>query len=912
MTAFDFDLAATRGALTCDRPGCACHRRTGNVHCPAHHDPGPSLSVTERNGRPLVRCHAGCAQDAVIEALRARNLWPPEAATIAQNGHSRRVSVTYDYTDESGTLLYQAVRYDPKGFSQRRPDGHGGWAWTLNGTRRVLYRLPDLLAADSERAVFVCEGEKDADRLWSLGLIATTCAQGAGKWRDEYRAALTDRHVAILPDNDPAGRAHAEQVAASGAPVARSVRIVTLPGLPAKGDVSDWLDAGGTVDQLRELWKQTEEWQPPDDPLVEPEVPDGPRLVVTSLADVEARPVDWLWHRWLARGKFHILAGIMGEGKGTLTAAITAAFSTGGTLPDATPAPSARVLFVLSEDALDDTLKPRLDVHGADATKVMAIEAVHEADGSPRMVNLSRHLSLIEAAIKDHEIDVVVVDAISDFMSGTDRNAEGDVRDVLTPLAQMADRTKVAVIGVMHLGKPSGTNRRLVQMLLGSSAFGAVARVVWATAEIPDSGGHRVLEVIKSNLAIKPPAVEWSRAEDAAIVWHGESERRVEDIIGASLAKPRDNAEGFLNELLKGGMRPASEVMALAKAAGYSVSTVRRAREDMGIELRRVGFGPGGRVHWKLPTGGDDNPDDEPPPTGKPHVAHNSGDNDWYTPPEYIEAARAVLGTIDLDPASSAAANEVVRATRFYTVEDDGLKQPWSGRVWMNPPYKQPAIAQFCTRLAREYTTGAVTEAVALVNNATETTWFRELTAHCAAICFPRGRVRYWHPHRDSLTPLQGQAVLYLGRHPERFRAAFARLGLVTVPTEADTPPLMSTPIDTVDIYGESNAAADSPPTIDVHESNGGHLCENPHQLPKMSTVQGRGHLCEADDDDGTSGDGASSIDVHPIYRGGHLCDDDTIPPTGSGVYVCAGCNLPRSRDEAPCPHCGETEGVDV
>jgi putative DNA primase/helicase len=251
------------------------------ARCPAHDDERASLSIKAGDKAVVLKCHAGCDAETVVAAMgvHMRDLF-------YENGTGARSELveTYDYLDEDGTLLYQVVRKSPKSFLQRRPDGRGGWSWKLGDVRRVPYTLPRLIEATGlEKLIVVVEGEKDADRLAATGVVATTNAGGAGKWRPEYSEHLRGAQVVVVPDNDDAGRDHAHAVARSLYGVAAAVRVIELPHLPPKGDVSDWLDAGGTVDELQRLARDTPVWDEVSEAAVE-----GPADPMKQAREVQA------------------------------------------------------------------------------------------------------------------------------------------------------------------------------------------------------------------------------------------------------------------------------------------------------------------------------------------------------------------------------------------------------------------------------------------------------------------------------------------------------------------------------------------------------------------------------------------------------------------------------------------------
>lgn len=223
--------------------------------CPAHADRSPSLSVTQTGDKVVLHCHAGCSANAVVEALGLTlgDLFDEERA----RSDRPTIVAAYDYMDADGQLLYQVVRFDPKGFRQRRPDGNGGWIWNLQGVPRVPYRLPELLEAGGEgRRVFVVEGEKDAEALRRAGEAATCNAGGAGKWDPRWARYFIDANVVVVADKDTPGYRHAKDVRDSLAPVAASVTVMQA----AVGkDCADHLGGGRDVAELEPITEQLDE-----------------------------------------------------------------------------------------------------------------------------------------------------------------------------------------------------------------------------------------------------------------------------------------------------------------------------------------------------------------------------------------------------------------------------------------------------------------------------------------------------------------------------------------------------------------------------------------------------------------------------------------------------------------------------
>lgn len=558
------------------------------ARCPAHDDQRNSLRVSRGAGeRVLLHCYAGCPFEAIQSAL----------GTEAP-GRARVVS-TYDYRDEAGALLYQAVRFEPKDFRQRKPDGAGGWSYKLNGVRRVPYRLPELLTASPEETVFIVEGEKDADRLSALGLVATTNAGGAGKWRDEFNEALRGRRVVIIPDNDEPGREHASRVAQSLRGATSDVRILSLPGLQPKGDVSDWLDAGGVVDELLVLAEAA-----PEHTAAEGPVPTKLRsLTVVCMADVEPETVRWLWYPYIPFGKLTVLEGQPSLGKSWLTCALASAVSRGSGLPGCESFEPGNVLMLSAEDGIADTIRPRLGAVGADTARVFAVKELFALD--------TLGMLMLEEKVEELRPTLVIIDPLFAYTGGkVDINRANECRSVTAPLAALAERYGCALVALRHLSKSKGGGDAL-NAGIGSIDITAAARSVLLVGRDPDDEKRRAIIQTKNNLAPQGGALGY-KVEEGRFYWTGESTLTA----GRILSAPSDEqgrgeqaeAADYLRQALAEGPRAAKEIKAEAHQVGLSEQMLRTARMRLGVRTRKEGgsFGSmGQRWVWYLPEAED-------------------------------------------------------------------------------------------------------------------------------------------------------------------------------------------------------------------------------------------------------------------------------------------------------------------
>jgi putative DNA primase/helicase len=337
--------------------------------------------------------------------------------------------------------------------------------------------------------------------------------------------------------------------------------------------------------------------------------------------NIKPEPISWLWDNWLARGKLHVLAGPPGTGKTTIGLALAATLTRGAFWPDGSKASPGTVLLWSGEDDPTDTLAPRLLAMGADMSRVYFVGAV--GDGQDAVTfDPAKHSELLERAIADiGGIDMLIVDPIVSAVN-RDSHKNAEVRRGLQPLVDLGIKMQAAILGISHFSKGT-SGRDPVERVTGSIAFGALARLVFAAAKMPDNdqeGGSRLFCRSKSNLGPDTGGFRYDLKQvelpnypgvfASALLWGKAEEGSARELLNRAEAMPNDDdgdedettpQEAWLFELLTNGPKPAKEVIAEGKEAGFTEKQIRTARERLGITPAKHGYQ--GAWSWSLPEG---------------------------------------------------------------------------------------------------------------------------------------------------------------------------------------------------------------------------------------------------------------------------------------------------------------------
>jgi hypothetical protein len=518
--------------------------------------------------------------------------------------------VVIPYYDHEGTELYRRERdnpnragrfYQPAGV-KLRPYG----LWRIDEARRVAQ-------------LYLAEGESDAWALWAAGLPALGIpgANALSCLGDEELVGIDA--VCVLPDNDQAGEKFWEGVNQRLKALKWSGRLYRVSVPKDVKDLSAWRarDPDQFLAELTEAVKALK-------PAVGPDQ-GGPKplALARTLADVTARPIEWLWKLWIPLGAITLLDGDPGLGKSTITLDLAARVSRGWGMPDGktSAGPPAGVLLLGAEDNLEYTTRPRLDAASADVSRVHALEAIQTAEGERPPV-LPYDLALVEGLIAERGIRLVVVDPFMAFLDADlDAHRDQDVRRCMHRLKLLAEKCNVAILLIRHLNKLIGGPA----LYRGGGSIGITGAVRSAllVGKNPSEEQQCVLAPVKCNLAAKPKSLLYAvetEGETSRIGWLGETDLQADDVLvhpgGRKRPTTAEQCAAAIRDFLADGPKESEGMNAWLSQHGYSTWAIKAGRRLAGVTVRRVGFGPGSKFMAELsgPEGANDQDEDPLPP----------------------------------------------------------------------------------------------------------------------------------------------------------------------------------------------------------------------------------------------------------------------------------------------------------
>lgn len=525
------------------------------------------------------------------------------------------------YTDEHGAPLYWRIRakHPTTGEKWIRPMRLAGGVYELGEpdfpSGKPLYALHQL-ATNTNATVYMVEGEKCADKLNALGMLATTSG-GATSASTVDVGILRGRTVCIWPDHDKPGRKFADDWAAILFGLNCLIQVIDVDalGLPDGGDCVDWLAAHSEADSAMIDALPLSEPSPVVTKTLEPVYSGGRYVTLTSAADIEPEPIEWLWNGWLAAGKFHLLGGAPGTGKTTIAIAMAATVSSGGRWPDGTTAEAGNVLIWSGEDDPANTLVPRLILSGGNRERVHFVIGTDGIGGKLPFDPAQDMPRLTEAAHNIGNVRLLIVDPIVSAVVGNSHN-NAETRKSLQPLVDLGAVLNCAVLGITHFTKGTGGSDP-VERVTGSIAFAALARVVLVAAKKrePEEGeATRMLARAKSNIGQDEGGFSYDLMQGelpkycdviaSYVVWGDALAGSAREMLAT--ADMGDDDEGgalseaceFLADYLSNGAAATKDIQAAAKEAGHSWATVKRAKKRLNVTAEKSGMSGG--WNWQI------------------------------------------------------------------------------------------------------------------------------------------------------------------------------------------------------------------------------------------------------------------------------------------------------------------------
>jgi len=603
----------------------------GAALCPFHDDGEPSLSITMKNGVGLFNCHGCGVSGSILDFVMKKESMdlPAAAKRIAElegireeptpgpaRTKERKIDKVYDYTDETGKLVFQKIRYIPKSFACRRPDGKS-WVYDTKGVKLVPYRLDKI---KGEPRVFLCEGEKDADLLASLGYPSTSAPFGAGSWRTELSPYFRGKAVFIVYDVGNEGKA--QRIAVELSNHAKEIYILTIPIDRREADVTDYLEPFTAPDDKKAKFEELifigVKFEPPKPKESTPRI----TLAERSAQSVQVKRITYLWPGVIPTHMSTALTGDPGEGKSLVAIDATARVTSETPFPaygEDAPAVKGHVFYVTSEGVPEMILVPRLIAADADLSKVTIIEGVRIKSGEFSMFDVTAHLPMIASRAKDFpDLKLIVIDPIASFIpERINTNQMNQVRQMIDRISDLAYKLGIAVLSIMHFSKTTGV--KAGQRTAGSVQFAAAVKMSWSVIRREgDPRNARLLVPQKTNITGASKSLSFSIHEvkfpapdnpseiitTAKIKYEKLVDEDPEMLISPPVETDNNVASAvrFLRHKLAEGMTLyAKPLIDEAEENGIPKWALYKAKDRLGIEHDKEGTFQG-RTFWYLPT----------------------------------------------------------------------------------------------------------------------------------------------------------------------------------------------------------------------------------------------------------------------------------------------------------------------